>query len=109
MLLNTMLYSYANEGEEYANDFKYDDNPLKVKQPVSKSAVNDTIDLTYIRWEVFDEIPELAYTIQFDGYVDKKRQPLNDWISIKHLTNGEYVNYDNDYYIKITWTIINMI
>ena len=45
-------------------------------------------DPCYIRWQMFDEIPERVYTIECEGYVDKNGNPLDDEDSIKHLTNG---------------------
>ena len=54
----------------------------------------EQIDPTYIRWQMFDEIPERFYTIQCDGYVDMNGKPLTNEASIKHLTSGEHVDID---------------
>ncbi len=46
---------------------------------------------------MFDEIPERSYSIECEGYFDKKGHPFNDETSIKHLTSGEpSVNIDDE-------------
>ena len=56
--------------------------------------MNETTDPTYIRWQIFDEIPERVYTIQSDGYNVKEGQSLNDEASIKYLINREHVDIE---------------
>ena len=69
MTLNTMLYDHVNEGIEWEsiNDFYDDDDPLKkqlvYEENITEQVLNDTTtpevqDPTYIRWQIFDEIPE---------------------------------------------------
>ena len=88
------VYSYVYEGDikyESVNDYGYDDDPLKVieEQVVNEQPV-EVQDPCYIRWQMFDEIPERVYNIECEGYVDKNGKPLYDEESIKYLTNGEH-------------------
>lgn len=53
-------------------------------------------DPTYIRWQIFDEIPEWVYTRECEGYFDKNGNPLTDDESIKHLISGEQSFYIDD-------------
>ena len=93
MTLNTMLYSYVREEEEnimYLNDFKaevekaykeLESNVIEVKQPFetieeqlagedgSQNLDDTSADSTYIRLQIFDEIPEQLYTIECKGYM----------------------------------------
>ena len=98
MTLNTMLYDHVYEGMKSIsiNDFRDDDDPLKQQiEPIPTP--EEVHDPSYIRWQMFDEIPERLYTIQCEGYFDKNDKPLKDETSIKHLTSGEPpVDIDDD-------------
>ena len=98
MTLNTMLYDHVYEGMKSIsiNDFRDDDDPLKQQiEPIPTP--EEVHDPSYIRWQMFDEIPERLYTIQCEGYFDKNGHPLEDETTIKHLTNGEPpVNIDDE-------------
>ena len=83
---------------EFINEFFDDDDPLKkqlvYEENITEQVLNDTTtpevqDPTYIRCQIFDEIPERVSTIQCEGYIDKNGNPLDDETSIKHLTSGE--------------------
>ncbi len=39
---------------------------------------------------MFDEIPGRLYTIECEGYIDRKGNPLDDETMIKHPTIGEH-------------------
>ena len=71
------------------NDFG-DDDPLGQEPAVNDTTTPGAQDLTYKRWQIFDEIPERVYTIQCEGYIDNDGKPLDDETSIKHLTSGEH-------------------
>ena len=106
MTLNTMLYYHVPEKWGFVNDYRdpvpdADDdfaNAETLKQQVEPIPTPEEIhDPSYIRWQMFDEIPERLYTIQCEGYFDKNDKPLKDETSIKHLTSGEPpVDIDDD-------------
>ena len=105
MTLNTMLYECMNEDVDErmsVDEFRRLMEEGGEANDTVKETVNtevketDETDPTYIRWQIFDEIPERIYTIQCDGYVDKNGQPLSDETTIKHLTSGEHVVIDDE-------------
>ncbi|KAK8876360.1 hypothetical protein M9Y10_006559 [Tritrichomonas musculus] len=65
MTLNTRLYENLYEEEECitmsVNDFG-DDDPLGQEPAVNDTTTPGAQDLTYKRWQIFDEIPERIYT-----------------------------------------------
>ncbi len=90
MTLNTMLYEHVHEGMEIMsiNDFRDDDDPLK--QQIEPIPTPEQVqDPCYIRWQMFDEIPERLCTIECEGYFDNGK-PLDDETTIKHLISGEH-------------------
>lgn len=70
MTLSTLLSSQVHEKEVYQtipiNDFGDENGQLKKIDNEAESAP-DIMDSNYIQWQIFDEIPEQVYTIQFDG------------------------------------------
>ena len=76
MTLNTMLYDQVYESMKSIsiNDFHNDDDPLKQQiEPIPTP--EEVHDPSYIRWQMFDEIPERLYTIRCEGYFDKNGKP----------------------------------
>ena len=98
MTLNTMLYDHINEGIEImsVNYFRDESDPLKEQVEPEPIPEEELQDLCYMRWQMFDEIPERVYTIQCEDYFDKNDKPLDDEESIKHLTSGEHIDIDDD-------------
>ena len=108
MTLNTMLYDHINvdietmsldDFRKLCNDICNDDDnnyPMKINvEPEPEQTSQEELqDPCYIRWQMFDEIPERIYTIQCEGYFDKNNNPLNDEESIKYLTSSEHIDID---------------
>ena len=108
MTLNSMLYYRIHEGIKWESVDDYRDpvpdaddafataDPLKQQvEPIP--APEEVQDPSYIRWQMFDEIPERLYTIECEGYFDKNSKPLDDEKKIKHLTSFEpSVNIDDE-------------
>ena len=47
-------------------------------------------DPSYIQWQMFNEISERLYTIEWEGYFDKNCKTLDDETTIKHQSSGEH-------------------
>lgn len=77
--LNAILYDHVQEEESCkimsVNNFRDDDDDPLIEQ-----------DPTYIRCQIYNEIPERLYSIECEGYVDKNGKPLDNETTIKHLT-----------------------
>ena len=129
MTLNTMLYYRIHEDIKWESVDDYRDpvpdaddtfataDPLKQQvEPIPTP--EEVHDPSYIRWQMFDEIPERVNNIECEGYVDNNGRTLDDETSIEHLTNGEspieicneiehydengdiyYVDYDEFYFM----------
>ena len=81
MTLNMMLYIYLHEEEHiklrYINDFGNDydsmkgNQPIPISEPVCKVNIMElieSIDPTYIKWNIFDKTLDRIYTIDYEDY-----------------------------------------
>ena len=107
MTLNTIFYDHVYEEmvtsvDDYRDTVPDADDTFATADPLKQQVEpiptpEEFHHPSYIRWQMFDEIPQRLYTIQCEGYIDNKGKPLNDETLIKHFTSSEPpVNIDDE-------------
>lgn len=92
MTINILVLDNINEGREYLPVSTFRENFDEAFQEEEHERdpeldkQDDNKDASYLRWQIFDEVPERSYAIQCDGYFDEDEKPLTCETSINHFT-----------------------